>query len=178
TRSSNASQAQCSRVKNAWLLPNPWPPAMLGQSKAQFPLPACEKIARGGTVDAISSYGSGENEQNEMHFRLRPQVLFKLLRQRRNSPPNLWQFGPDVRDVIAARTLLAMAGKLSAAEARRMVEEKRLALVRAQIACTDGIIKGRSPSAARDYFDVYNRAVESNRKRLRHRGRRWPRLRF
>jgi len=68
-----------------------------------------------------------------------------------------------------------MAGKLSAAEARRMVEEKRLALVRAHIACTDAIIKGRSPSAARDYFDVYKRAVD---KRLRHRGRRWPRLRF
>jgi len=143
-----------------------------------FPPQVGDQNRAGGTVDAISSYGSGENEQNEMHFRLRPQVLFKLLRQRRNSPPNLWQFGLDVRDVIAARTLLAMAGKLSAAEARRMVEEKRLALVRAHIACTDAIIKGRSPSAARDYFDVYKRAVESNRKRLRHRGRRWPRLRF
>jgi len=77
-----------------------------------------------------------------------------------------------------ARSLLAMAGKLSAAEARRMVEEKRWALVRAHIACTDAIIKGRSASAARDYFDVYKRAAESNRKRLRHRGRRWHRLRF
>ena len=79
---------------------------------------------------------------------------------------------------IRDRSLLAMAGKLSAAEARRMVEEKRWALVRAHIACTDAIIKGRSASAARDYFDVYKRAVESNRKRLRHRGRRWPWLRF
>jgi hypothetical protein len=113
-----------------------------------------------------------------MRFKLRPQALFKLLRQRRKPSPNLWQFGLDVRDVIAARTLLAMAGKLSAAEAHRMVEEKRLALVRAQFACADAIIKGRSASAARDYFDVYQRAVASNRKRLGPRGRRWPRLRF
>jgi hypothetical protein len=113
-----------------------------------------------------------------MRFKLRPQALFKLLRQRRKPSPNLCQFGLDVRDVIAARTLLAMAGKLSAAEAHRMVEEKRLALVRAQFACADAILKGRSVSAARDYFDVYQRAVASNRKRLGPRGRRWPRLRF
>jgi hypothetical protein len=113
-----------------------------------------------------------------MRFRLRPQAFFKLLRRRRTPPPNLWQFGLDVRDVIAARTWLAMAGKLSAAEAHRMVEEKRSALLRAQFACAEAIVKGRGASAARDYFDVYNRAVESNRKRLRHRGRRWPHLRF
>jgi hypothetical protein len=113
-----------------------------------------------------------------MRFRLWPQAIFKLLRRRRTPPPNLWQFGLDVRDVIAARTWLAMAGKLSAAEAHRMVEEKRSALLRAQFACAEAIIKGRGASAARDYFDVYKRAVESNRERLRRRGRRWPRLRF
>jgi len=134
--------------------------------------------SRGGNCRCDNRVTRQANEQNRMRFGLRPQALFKLLRQRRKPPPNLWQFGLDVRDVIAARSLLAMAGKLSAAEARRMVEEKRWALVRAHIACTDAIIKGRSASAARDYFHVYKRAVESNRKRLRHRGRRWPRLRF
>jgi hypothetical protein len=133
-----------------------------------------------GTVDGLSSYASGENERDEitMRFRLRPQLLFKLFRQRRKPPPNLWQFSLDVRDVIAARTLLAMAGKMSAAEAHRMVEKKRLALLRAQFACTEAIIRGRSALAARDYFDVYKRAVESNHKRLSHHGRRWPRLRL
>ena len=121
--------------------------------------------SRGGNCRCDNRVTRQANEQNRMRFGLRPQALFKLLRQRRKSPP-------------PARSLLAMAGKLSAAEARRMVEEKRWALVRAHIACTDAIIKGRSASAARDYFDVYKRAVESNRKRLRHRGRRWPRLRF
>jgi hypothetical protein len=113
-----------------------------------------------------------------MSFRLRPKALFELLRQRRKPLPNLWLFGFAVHDVIAARTLLAMAGKLSAAEARRMVEEKRLAVFRAQFACTEAILKGRGASAASDYFDVYKRAVESNRRRLRNRGWRWPRLRF
>ena len=109
-------------------------------------------------------------------FRLRPKALFELLRRRRN--PNMWQFGLAVHEVIAARTLLAMAGKLSPAEARRMVAEKRLALFRAQVACIDAIINGRGASAARDYFDVYRRAVDSNRKRLSNRGWRWLRLRF
>jgi len=118
------------------------------------------------------------NERNEiaMRLRLRPKALFELLRRRRN--PNMWQFGLAVHEVIAARTLLAMAGKLSPAEARRMVAEKRLALFRAQFACTDAILNGRGASAARDYFDVYRRAVDSNRKRLSNRGWRWLRLRF
>jgi hypothetical protein len=111
-----------------------------------------------------------------MSLRLRPQALFKLLRRRRSGAPNLWQFGLDVRDVIAARTLLAMSGQLSPAEALRMVEEKRSALVRAQLACTKAIMSGRSAAAGRDYFEVYKRTVEGNRKRLRARRRRWPRL--
>jgi hypothetical protein len=63
-----------------------------------------------------------------MRFRLRPHAVFKLLRHRRKPSPNLWKFGLDVGDVIAARTMLAMAGKLSPAEAHRMVEEKRLSV--------------------------------------------------
>ncbi len=113
-----------------------------------------------------------------MTFRLRRRALFELFRHRRNPPPDLWQFGLAVREVIAARTLLAVAGKLSAAEARRMVEEKRVALFRAQFACSEAIINGRGASAASDCFDVYQRAVEANRKRLSNRGWRWPRFRF
>jgi hypothetical protein len=110
-----------------------------------------------------------------MRFRLRPHAVLKLLRHRKR-PPNLWKFGLDVGDVIAARTMLAMAGKLSPAEAHRMVTEKRSALVRAQLASTKAIVSGRSGSAAHDYFEVYRRAVKSNRKRLR--SRRWPRFGF
>jgi hypothetical protein len=115
---------------------------------------------------------------NAMAFKLRPALLFKGFRLRRKSPPDLWQFGLAVNDVIAARTLLALSGKLSAAEARRMVDEKRLAAFRAQLACTQAILHGRGASAAKAYFDVYQRAVDLNRNRLRNRRWRWPRLRF
>jgi hypothetical protein len=112
---------------------------------------------------------------NPMKFKLRPKFLFKGFQLRRKSPPTFWQFGLAVHDVIAARTLLAASGKLSAAEAHRMVDEKRLAAVRAQLACTEAILHGRGASAANAYFDVYQRAVDFNRKRLRNRRWRWPR---
>ena len=51
-----------------------------------------------------------------MIFKLRTKALFEFLRLRRKSPPNLWQFGLAVQEVIAVRTSLAMTGKLSAAE--------------------------------------------------------------
>lgn len=110
-----------------------------------------------------------------MIFKLRTKALFELLSLRRKSPPNLWQFGLAVQEVIAARTSLAMTGKLSAAEAHRMVEEKRLAVVRAYLGCAKAILNGQGASAPRVYFDVYRRAVESNRKRLSNRRWRWPR---
>jgi len=109
-----------------------------------------------------------------MKFKLRPKLFFKSLRLRRKSPPDLWQFGLAVHDVIAARTLLAVSGKLSAAEAHRMIDEKRLAGFRAHLACTGAMLNGRGASAANAYFDVYKRAVESNRNRLRKRAWRWP----
>ena len=71
-----------------------------------------------------------------------------------------------------------MIGKLSVAEAHRMIEEKRLAALRAQFACSEAILKGRGAAAPSIYFSVYKRAVERNRKRLRSRRRRWPRIRF
>jgi hypothetical protein len=116
---------------------------------------------------------------NPMKFKLPPKFLFKRFRLRRKSPPNLWQFGLAVHDVVAARTLLAASGKMSAAEAHRMVDEKRLAAFRAQLACTEAILHGRGAAAANAYFDVYQRAVASNRKRLSKRRWRWPRrIRF
>jgi len=114
-----------------------------------------------------------------MRLKLRPKLPFNLLpRRRRKSAPNLWQFGLAVHEVMAARTSLAMSGKLSPAEARRMIEEKRSAVLRSQFACTEAIMKGRGASAPRVCFNVYRRAVESNRKRLRRRRWRWPRIRF
>ena len=110
-----------------------------------------------------------------IRFKLRAKELFELLRLRRKSPPNLWQFGLAVHEVIAARTSLVMTGKLSAAEAHRMVEEKRLAVARAHMACTEAILNGKGALAPSVYFDVYKRAVESNRKRLSNRRWRWPR---
>jgi hypothetical protein len=113
-----------------------------------------------------------------MIFKLQPKVLYDFVRRlRRKSPPNLWQFNLAVREVIAVRTLRAMTGELSAAEARRMIEEKRAAAVRAHLAFTEAILNGKAASAFGAYFNVYQRAVESNRKRLSNRRWRWSRLR-
>lgn len=111
-------------------------------------------------------------------FKLRLEALFEFLRRlRRKSPPTLWDFGLAVREVIAARMLRAMTGELSAAEAHRMVMEKQLAVVCAQLAYTEAILNGEVASALGAYFDVYRRAVESNRKRLSNRRWCWLRLR-
>jgi hypothetical protein len=112
-----------------------------------------------------------------MTFRLRLKALVEFLRRlRRKSPPNLWHFGLAVREVIAVRTWRAMTGELSAAEARRMVMEKQLAVMRAHFAYTESILNDEAASALGAYFDVYQHAVASNRKRLRNRLWRWPRL--
>ena len=110
-----------------------------------------------------------------MTFKVRPKRLFGLFfqRLRRRSPPDFGEFSLAARDVIATRMSLAVTGKLTATEARRMVEEKRLAAVRAQIACMEAILNGEPASAPRAYFDVYRRAVESNRRRLSTRRWRW-----
>jgi hypothetical protein len=109
---------------------------------------------------------------------LRPKVLVEFHRRlHRRSPPNLWHFGLAVREVIAARMRRAMTGKLSATEARRMVMEKQLAAMQAHLAYTEYILNGEAASAPGAYFDVYHRAVQSNRRRLSSRRWRWPWLR-
>jgi hypothetical protein len=72
---------------------------------------------------------------------------------------------------MLTRISQAMAGDLSAAETRRMVLEKRLAAIRAQHAYTQAFLKGAPTLATCEFFDIYRRAVQSNRKRLRK--RRW-----
>ena len=110
-------------------------------------------------------------------LKLRAKRLSEFLeRLRRRSPPNLWRFGLAVREVIVARMLRAMTGKLSAAEVRRMFVEKQLATIHAHLAHTESILNGEAASAPAAYFDVYQRAVESNRKRLSNPRWRWLNL--
>jgi len=95
------------------------------------------------------------------------------LRHRRKSPAVVEEFGSAVREVIAARVVRATTGKLSAAEARLMIAEKQLAALRAHTAYMDAIATGHAESAWRAYFDVYQGAVDANRKRLGPRRWRW-----
>jgi hypothetical protein len=88
-------------------------------------------------------------------------------RRRRESFLDLGQFGLDVREVMLERTSLAITGKLSEAEARRMVLEKQSAAIRAQLAYGRALMKGDPASGNREVFDIYRSAVQSNRKRLR-----------
>jgi hypothetical protein len=95
------------------------------------------------------------------------------LRHRRKSPAAVREFSFAIREVVAARVVRAMTGKLSAAEARLMIAEKQLAALRAHTAYMDAIATGHAASAWRAYFDVYQRAVNANRKRLGPRRWRW-----
>jgi hypothetical protein len=103
--------------------------------------------------------------------------LVRRLRRRAPADPSWhdsrhfdsWQFGRDVRNVMSARIARAMAGDLSAAEARRMVLEKQSAAIRAQHAYARALLNGDLASAHRDVWDIYQRAVRANRKRLRRR---------
>lgn len=95
------------------------------------------------------------------------------LSHRGKSPAAVGEFSSAVREVIAARVVRAMTGKLSAAEARLMIAEKQLAALRAHTAYIDAIATGHAASAWRAYFDVYQRAVDANRKRLDPRRWRW-----
>jgi len=110
------------------------------------------------------------------HSLMRFKFIQRFIQRRgRKSPPDLWQFGLDVREVMLARISRAITGRLSAAEARRMVLEKQSASIRAQFAYMQALADGAPASAGRGFFDIYRQAVQSNRKRLR---RRWWRRRF
>ena len=92
----------------------------------------------------------------------------RLIRFRgRKSGPNFERFGRNVQEVMSARVWLALTGNLNAVEASRMVLEKQVAALRAQLACARSLLSGNPASAGRECFDIYQRAVHSNRKRLR-----------
>jgi hypothetical protein len=104
-------------------------------------------------------------------------MLLKLIQRLRRKPPadpDLLQFGRDVREVMGARIARAMVGTLSADEARRMVLEKQSAAARAQLAYLRALLDGAPAAGSREVFAIYDRAVQSNRKRLGRRRWRWP----
>ena len=96
-----------------------------------------------------------------------------MQRRRSNIPPDLWQFVLDVREVMLERASRAMMGQLSAAEARRMILEKQSAAIRAHLAYAQGFWGGDLATASSGFFDIYRRAVQSNRKRLCKKRKRW-----
>jgi hypothetical protein len=88
--------------------------------------------------------------------------------------PDVWQLGRDAREVMQARISLALSGRLSADEARRMVMEKQSAAVRAQLAYMQEVAAGKPAAASQAAVDIYHQAVRSNRKRLIRRRWWWP----
>jgi hypothetical protein len=98
---------------------------------------------------------------------MRLSFVRRLIQKQRRKPLDITQFGVDVREVMSARTWLAITGRLSEAEARRMVLEKQSAAVRAQLAYARALMNGDPASGNREVFYIYHSAVQSNRKRLR-----------
>jgi hypothetical protein len=79
---------------------------------------------------------------------------------------DLWQFGLDVRELIAARVIGMMRGELSQREVRLMVAEKQTAYSNAQIAGAYALFTGGPVEAGREMIGVYQRAVRANCTRL------------
>lgn len=77
----------------------------------------------------------------------------------------------DASEVIAARTTRGLTGTLSATEAHRMVAEKQAAVMKACFTFTTHALRGRIGSAPAASFNVFKKAVASNRRRLRGRSR-------
>jgi hypothetical protein len=79
------------------------------------------------------------------------------------------RLGVEAQGVIALRLIrLAAGGALASREANRMVVEKAMAMLDAQLAVTVALGSGRgSRSAARQVFGTYKRAVRRNLQRLR-----------
>jgi hypothetical protein len=96
-----------------------------------------------------------------------------IQRAPRKSKPDLWGLGTAAGEVVSARISRAMVGRLTAAEARRMVVEKQVAGIRAHFAWTRAFLDGEPGSACGAVFDIYHAAVQSNRKRLRRRSLWW-----
>jgi hypothetical protein len=101
---------------------------------------------------------------------MRKTFIQRLLRK---SPPDLWDLGVGAGEVMLARISRAAAGRLTAAEARRMVVEKQVAGVRAHFVLARAFLDGKPDLGRRAVFDIYHAAVQSNRKRLRKKSRWW-----
>jgi hypothetical protein len=119
-----------------------------------------------GTGIGAAKFMGRPFERTAMKFKRLRRFLRRLVRRSRPDP---WQFGLDVGDVMSARITRAMTGDLSAAEMRRMVLEKQSAGIRAHNVFAKAFWRGSPLTATREVFDIYHRAVRSNRKRLRKR---------
>jgi hypothetical protein len=86
---------------------------------------------------------------------------------------DLWQFGFDVQEVIAARVIGMMKGELSQSEVRRMVVEKQTAYSNAQIAGAYALLTRGPVEASCEMIEIYQRAVRANCVRLSGAPRSW-----
>lgn len=86
---------------------------------------------------------------------------------------DLWRFGFDVHEVIAARVIAMMKGELSQREVRRMVVEKHTAYSNAQIAGAYALLTRGPIEAGREMIEIYQRAVRANCIRLSDAPRSW-----
>ena len=94
-------------------------------------------------------------------------MVFSLRKRRAPSPSAFASLGWNALAVMAARTARGLTGRLSAAEARRMVAEKQAAAVKASFAFVKHAARGDLKRGAAASFDVYDRAVGANRKRMK-----------
>ena len=77
------------------------------------------------------------------------------------------QLGMAAQNVAVLRLMrLAAGGTSSQAEVRRMVSEKFAALAEAHIIGTTAAVTGRSANAAGKIFQIYQKRVRANRRRL------------
>jgi len=78
------------------------------------------------------------------------------------------RLGVEAQWVVALRLArLASGGALGKRESNRMVMEKTVAVVEAQMAAATAMMTGRSPKvAAKRALGTYRRAVRANRRRL------------
>jgi hypothetical protein len=94
------------------------------------------------------------------------------LRRKRLELGDFTKLAREAGEVIAARTTKAFSGSLGAGEAHRMVAEKQAAAMEAYLAFTKYALRGQISSASTASFNVFRKAVSSNRRRLRRRARR------
>jgi hypothetical protein len=99
-------------------------------------------------------------------------MLLKFLKRKRARPSrDPKKFAHDAGAVMMTRIAQGLTGRLTAEEARRMVLEKQSAAMRAQFAYLQHLLTGDPRAANAAVYDIYDRTVRSNRKRLKRRRR-------